>query len=120
MLKLCPLVEYPMVYAESSKDYCVALICPNHGMLKKLAQEMGLADADVSALCANQDVVMEVSRQCAAACKQGKLVGFETPRKYALVDEPFTPENGCLTAALKLKRPVTAKMHEGLIKAIYP
>ena len=40
VLKLCPVVEYPMVYAESTKDYCVALVCPNHGMLKNLAKTM--------------------------------------------------------------------------------
>merc|ERR1719231_1381495 len=57
VLKLCPLVEYPMVYAESTKDYCVALICPNHGMLKKLAAEMGIAETDVSTLCDNKEIV---------------------------------------------------------------
>merc|ERR1719231_1936585 len=77
VLKLCPVVEYPMVYAESTKDYCVALICPNHGMLKKLASDMGIGETDVAALCENKDIVMEVSKQCAAACKTGKLVGFE-------------------------------------------
>ena len=119
VLKLCPLVEYPMVYAESSRDFCVALICPNHGMLKKLASEMGIKETDVYALCDNKEIVMEVSKLCAAACKQGKLVNFETPKKYGLIADTFTPENECLTAAMKLKRPFAAKKHEKLIKSIY-
>jgi long-subunit acyl-CoA synthetase (AMP-forming) len=120
VLKLCPVVEYPMVYAESTKDYCVALVCPNHGMLKNLAKTMGIEETDVAKLCDNQEVVMEVSKLCAAACKKGKLVGFEIPWKIALVADTFTPENDCLTAAMKLKRPVAYKIHEKLIKSIYP
>jgi len=119
VLKLCPLVEYPMVYAESTRDFCIALICPNHGMLLKLAQDMGIAETDVGALCENGAIVEEVSKQCAAACKQGKLANLETPRKYGLVADTFSPENDCLTAAMKLKRPVTAKIHAELIKKVY-
>ena len=53
------------------------------------------------------------------AFHKGKLVGFETPKRYGLVADTFTPENECLTAAMKLKRPVAAKKHAALIKAIY-
>jgi long-subunit acyl-CoA synthetase (AMP-forming) len=88
-------------------------------MLLKLAQDMGIAETDVGALCENGAIVEEVSKQCAAACKQGKLANLETPRKYGLVADTFSPENDCLTAAMKLKRPVTAKIHAELIKKVY-
>ena len=63
-------------------------------------------------------VVAEVSKQCAAACK-GKLVGFEIPKKLALVAETWTPENDLLTAAMKLKRvPIVAK-HKEVLDELY-
>ena len=124
MLKNCPIVEYPMCYAESTRDFCIALICPNHVALKALAAEMGIAaegggGSDVAALCANPEVVAEVSKRCLEVCKAGRLVGFETPRRYGLVADTFSPENDTLTAALKLKRPVAVQAHKALIDAIY-
>ena len=36
--------------------------------------------------------------------KAAKLDKFETPAKIKLIPEPWTPETGLVTAALKLKR----------------
>ena len=120
VLKNCPIVEYPMCYAESSRDFCVALICPNHVALKALAKEMGLPAAEeVPSLCTNPAVVDEVSKRCLAACKAAKLVSFETPKRYGLVADTFSPENDILTAAMKLKRPVAAKVHKKLLEQLY-
>lgn len=38
------------------------------------------------------------------AAKEAKLDNFENPAKIALLPEPWTPESGLVTAALKLKR----------------
>lgn len=43
------------------------------------------------------------------AAKQAKLDKFETPAKIKLLPEPWTPESGLVTAALKLKREVIRK-----------
>lgn len=118
-LKMCSLVEFPMVYAESTRDFCIALICPAHAGLKALAKEKGIDEEDVVKLCKNQTLIDEISKQCTAMCKKAKLVGFETPRRYALVADTFSPENDILTAAMKLKRPVAAKVHKDLIAATY-
>ena len=120
ILKNCPIVEYPMVYAESSRDFCVALICPNHVALKALAKDMGIGETDVAKLCDNPQIIAEVSKRCLDVCKASKkLVAFETPKRYGLVADTFSPENDILTAAMKLKRPVAAKVHKKLIESIY-
>ena len=85
VLKLNPIVEYPMVYAESTRDFCVALICPNHGMLKNLATEMGIGETDVHKLCEDPKIIAEVSKRCTEVCKKSKLVAFETPKKLSLI-----------------------------------
>ena len=38
------------------------------------------------------------------AAKVGRLEKFEVPAKIVLLPEPWTPESGLVTAALKLKR----------------
>merc|ERR1712070_1056908 len=118
-LKSCPLVELPLCYARSTESYCVALVCPHAKPLKELAVSLGVSpDATHAELCVDKRVVAEVSKQCAAACK-GKLVGFEIPKKLALVAETWTPENDLLTAAMKLKRvPIVAK-HKEVLDELY-
>ena len=53
------------------------------------------------------------------ACKGCKLLGFETPTKLALVDEVWTPENDCLTAAMKMKRQVITHKHKAQLDKLY-
>ena len=80
---------------------------------------MGVPDQDIEALCEHPDIVAEISNRCLAVCKAAKLVAFETPRKYALIADTFSPENDILTAALKLKRPVAAKVHKKTLETLY-
>jgi len=117
-MKNCTLVEVPMCYAESTYDYCVALICPSHAALKQLAKSLGLESEDVEVLCEDPKIVAEVSKQILAAVK-GKLIGFEIPKKIALIAETFTPENDMLTSAFKLKRKPAADKHRAVINKLY-
>ncbi len=51
-------------------------------------------------------------------CKAAKLAKFEVPAKVVLIDEPWTPDNGMLTAVMKLKRKEIFKRHQGDIESI--
>jgi long-subunit acyl-CoA synthetase (AMP-forming) len=141
--KECPLVELPLCYARSTESFCIALVCPSHIALKALGKSLGLGE-DVPTLCANKQIIAEVSKQCLpvltltspnpnphpkpdpnqvskqclAVCKP-KLVSFEIPKKIGLVAETWTPDNDLLTAAMKLKRiPIVAK-HKAELDALY-
>eukprot|EP00965_Chrysotila_dentata_P163837 5408883-Pleurochrysis_carterae.AAC.1 len=61
-----------MCYARSSESYCVALVCPVHASLKKLAAGMGIQTEDMSELCSDKRLVAEVTKECQKAVK-GKL-----------------------------------------------
>lgn len=51
------------------------------------------------------------------AGKKARLEKFEIPAKIKLLSEPWTPETGLVTAALKIKRDVVRKaFSEDLIK----
>lgn len=51
--------------------------------------------------------------------KQGNLQKFEIPMKVKLLSEPWTPESGLVTAALKLKRENVRKKFAEDLKALY-
>jgi len=118
-MKQSNLVENCLCYAESSKSNVVALVVPAVPTLRAWAASAGrAADEDWAALCAAPEAAKAVLASVQAACK-GKLVAFEVPVAVALVDEPWTPENDGVTAAMKLKRQVITKRHKDLLTAIY-
>ncbi len=118
-LKQSAYVENALCFALSSKSNVVALIVPAQAPLRAWAAANGLADADWAALCAAPAAAKEVLGSLTAACKKCKLVAFEIPTAVALVDDPWTPDNDCTTAAMKLKRQVITKRHAALLDAIY-
>jgi long-subunit acyl-CoA synthetase (AMP-forming) len=97
------LFPYVVAYACSTQSFTVALIVVNRVPLKQLAESLGLGDKTVEELCHELRVAEEVQKACAALAK-GKLTAFEIPKKVVLDAEPWTPENGMVTAAFKLKR----------------
>ena len=54
-----------------------------------------------------------------ATCKTGKLARFEIPQKVILIDELWTPDNGMLTAVMKLKRVQIVEKHRAQINSTY-
>ena len=118
-MKQSALVENCLCYAESSKSSCVALVVPSVPALRAWAATAGRPEGESwAALCAAPEAAAEVLRGVRAAAKS-RLVPFETPVAVALVDDPWTPENDGVTAAMKLKRQVITKRHAAALRAIY-
>ena len=118
VLKQCPYVGMAMTYADSNHSYCIAIVVCNEAPLKRLAADRGVS-GDLEAICANKTIVDEISKACKDACKAGKLVSFETPTKYILTAEPWTPDNDMVTAAFKLKRQNIVAAFKSKITAAY-
>ncbi|ESQ37014.1 hypothetical protein EUTSA_v10002409mg [Eutrema salsugineum] len=97
-------IDNIMVHADPMNSYCVALVVPSQGALQKWAEEAGVKHSDISELCENGEAVKEVQQSLIKAAKAAKLEKFEIPAKIKLLPEPWTPESGLVTAALKIKR----------------
>ncbi|CAN6162522.1 unnamed protein product [Urochloa humidicola] len=97
-------VDNIMVYADPFHNYCVALVVPAHQALEKWAQSSGINYKDIEELCQNDQAIKEVQQSLSKAAKAARLEKFEIPAKILLLPEPWTPESGLVTAALKLKR----------------
>ncbi|XP_059276678.1 long chain acyl-CoA synthetase 8-like [Lycium ferocissimum] len=110
-------VDNIMVYADPFHNYCVALVVPSQKVLEKWAQENGIEHRAFSDLCNKVEAVNEVQQSLSKVGKAAKLDKFEIPAKIKLIPEPWTPESGLVTAALKLKRePLKAKFKDELLK----
>lgn len=97
-------VDNIMIHADPFHNYCVALVVPSHKALEKWADEAGIKYKDFSELCNKAEAVNEVKQALSKVAKAAKLDKFEIPAKIKLMPEPWTPESGLVTAALKIKR----------------
>ncbi|XP_009761216.1 long chain acyl-CoA synthetase 8 [Nicotiana tabacum] len=110
-------VDNIMVYADPFHNFCVALVVPSQKVLEKWAQENGIEHRAFSDLCNKAEAVNEVQQSLSKVGKAARLDKFEIPAKIKLIPEPWTPESGLVTAALKLKRePLKAKFKDELQK----
>lgn len=103
-LMSCNYVDNIMVYADPFHNFCVALVVPSHSALEKWAQDSGIEYKSFSELCDKAEAIKEVQSSLSKAGKVARLDKFEIPAKIKLLVEPWTPESGLVTAALKLKR----------------
>ncbi|KAB5557185.1 hypothetical protein DKX38_008094 [Salix brachista] len=104
VLVASPYVENIMLHADPFHNYCVALVVVAQSALKELASKKGIAFTDFAELCEKEEIVKELQASLLKAAKAARLEKFEIPAKIKLLSDPWTPETGLVTAALKLKR----------------
>lgn len=109
-------VDQVMVAGEK-KPFLVALIVPNFSELESFADQEHLNIPSKKDLIENKEVqkifeslLRTISRQLAA---------HEKVRKFLLMKEPFTIENGFMTPTLKLKRKSISNAFKNDIDSLY-
>jgi len=104
LLKTHPGVENICVCGDSIKKHTVALVIPGQAYLDKVAEKLGKSGMMREELCRDEEVLAEYRMVLVKHGAQQRLVKFEVPQAVFLVSEPWTPESGLITAAMKLKR----------------
>ena len=113
---LVTFVQQAVVYGVN-RPYNICIIVPDFDVLVKYAREKGLP-TDPKELVARQDVV-DMIGELVTKHLQGKFGGYEIPKKFLLLPEPFSLENGTLTQTMKLKRKVVLDNLKDQIEALY-
>ena len=115
-LKTHPLIEQAIMIGDRRR-YCVMLLVPAFGPLETWAGGQGIEWATRAELVSDRRVVDHVSAE--ALGMLGHLASFETPKRFALLPEELTEENGFLTPSLKVKRRVVDERFGELIESLY-
>lgn len=118
-LLVSPYVDNIMLHADSYHSYCVALVVALQPALESWATGQGITYSDFSDLCNKPETLKEVSSSLLKAAKDARLEKFEIPAKIKLLPEPWTPESGLVTAALKIKREVIRKTFSEDLAKLY-
>src|SRR5271170_6507476 len=115
-LKTSPYILNAMVVGDKRK-FISALIVPNHGTVTAKAAEQGIKFASNKETVAHPFVRLliegEVKRLTA------NLAQYETIKRFALLPEDFTFDNGGLTFTLKLRRRVVEEQFHDVIERLY-
>ncbi|MGD8280079.1 MAG: long-chain fatty acid--CoA ligase [Gemmatimonadota bacterium] len=115
-LKTNPLVEQAIMIGDRRR-YCVMLLVPAFGPLESWAGGQGIRWSTRKELLADPRVVAHVEEQARGMLDD--LASYEMPKKFALLPEELTEENGFLTPSLKVKRRVVNERFDDLIDDLY-
>lgn len=118
-IKLCKFVEGTMSYGRVGENFHVSIVSPAKGPIMALAKELGEGGEDLESVCANKKVLETVAATCKASCRESRLQDFEIPKEVALVPDQWTPENDCLTAAMKLRRAALTAKYKNVLDSLY-
>lgn len=105
------------VIVADQRKFVSALIVPNYGLLEKYAREHGLETEMREELCVHPDIVNFFAERIDTL--QQDLAHYEQIKRFLLLPQPFTMENGELTNTLKVRRRVVYEHYADKIEKIY-
>lgn len=112
-------VDNLMIHADPFHSYCVALVVASQHAVEEWASKKGVSFSDFAELCEREETIKEVHSSLVKAAKEARLEKFEIPAKIRLLSNPWTPESGLVTAALKLKRDIIRKTFSEELSKLY-
>jgi long-chain acyl-CoA synthetase len=115
-ISLVPWVQNVVVTGEN-RPFTTCLIVPDFAVVERYAAKHGIA-GDVQQLVANDQIQAVITADILKAL-EGHYGGYEIPKKFIYLTEPFTLENGMLTQTMKLKRRVVLEKFKARIDALY-
>jgi long-chain acyl-CoA synthetase len=115
-LKTSPYILNTMVVGDQRK-FVVALIVPNSATVSAKAREQGIQLASNEEMAANPWVRSLIDSEVKRLTVN--LAQYETIKRFALLPEDFTFDNGSLTFTLKLKRRVVEQKFRTVIDQLY-
>jgi long-chain acyl-CoA synthetase len=115
-LKTSPYILNAMVLGDRRK-FIVALIVPNPTTVSARAADQGIKFSSNAELAAHPWVHSLIDAEVKRLTVH--LAQYETIKRFALLPEDFTFDNGSLTFTLKLKRRVVEQQYAAAIESLY-
>ncbi|MCB9678614.1 MAG: long-chain fatty acid--CoA ligase [Alphaproteobacteria bacterium] len=111
----CPYVGHVVMHGDA-RPYCTALVTLDPETVGAWAAREGLSARPED--WPKLDVLRALV-QCHVDEVNRQLPSYETVKKFAILDEDFTLENGLLTPSLKVKRKVVEARYQRILDAFY-
>jgi long-chain acyl-CoA synthetase len=115
-LKTSPYILNAMIVGDRRK-FIVALIVPNPATVAAKAEEQGIVFSSNIEMAQHPYVQLLIEGEIKRLTPH--LAKYETIKRFALLPEDFTFDNGSLTFTMKLKRRVVEEMYADVIGRLY-
>lgn len=110
-------VDHVYMYGDRLQSYVLGVVVPSFSAVRaELGIDETVADMD---LVLRKDVIALVTKDVTQACRSKQLRTFEIPKALILEGDPWTPENGMLTPAMKVKRLVLQQKYRTYLDELY-
>lgn len=116
LLKLNPLISNALIHGDQQK-YIIALLSLDAEQTRKWAQMNGLNTTVIHEIVKNTKFADEIRRHVIKV--NSELANHESIKKYQIIEDEFTVENGSLTHSLKVKRKYLDHKYKSLISELY-
>jgi long-chain acyl-CoA synthetase len=121
--KTSAFVQNIVVYADPEQAYCVAIIQPVEKEIQRVAKISNLfpnpESMELASMAEHPEVVKAVHNSLKDVAKKAGLKPAEIVGAVYVAGEEWTPQNGLLTAAMKLKRKELLAHYAAQIKKMY-
>ncbi|KAJ3334709.1 long-chain fatty acid-CoA ligase [Gonapodya sp. JEL0774] len=123
LYKLSKFVGNMLLHADILQTYIVGIVLPAEPALRKAAIELGLVKPDqfttLDELAAMPELRKVVMDNFKSIVKEQGLKGSDIVGNIRLVGGEWTPQNGMLTAAQKIKRKDVVGKYQNLVSEMY-
>lgn len=116
LIAQCPFVDQVMLVGDA-REYCTALIVLDKEAAKAWAEKNSIDTSQWDELVVNPTLRATVEKEINKL--QRDLSKFEKVRRFAIIPESFSVENGMLTPTLKVKRKAVLERYADVVDALY-
>ena len=115
-LKFSPWISQAVVIGER-RPYITALLTLDEAAVKQFAEQKSIAYGDYAELTQHPDILGLVEAHVAEVNEN--LAGIEQVKRFKILSEDFTVDNGTITPTLKIKRKPIAERYTAEIESLY-
>ncbi len=115
-IKLVHFVDQAMIYG-AGRPHTICLVVPDFVALKTYAEKNSLP-TDPKEMVTSRDITRLIETEILNALN-GKYGGYEIPKKFLFIGEPFSVENGMITQTMKLRRRLVLEKYKEQIDKLY-
>lgn len=116
LLKQDPLISQVLIHGDQKK-YIIALITFDEPQIKNWAQSLNISYENVSELYQNVALKLRITKHIQSI--NARLASYEAIKKFEILRDSWTVENGSLTQSLKVKRKHLEAKYADIISEIY-
>ncbi|MBU3698609.1 MAG: long-chain fatty acid--CoA ligase [Candidatus Kapabacteria bacterium] len=116
LIAQCPFVDQVMLVGDA-REYCTALLVLDKEAAKAWAEKNAVVSTEWEELVGNPSLRSTVEKEINRL--QRDLSKFEKVRRFAIIPESFSVENGMLTPTLKVKRKAVLERYADIVDSLY-